>query len=236
MNNAELVGIHGVSCGVAVVVYWGRGLEMFLYSFPQGSARLPNVGAGAVYVWALELVDDPVWQDLGSLSLGLPRAVLRVLVPLKWTWIPLLCIVFWISQLFCWCKEHYGCFVFVIVVGRVVVGVVAGIRSWWWLWLVELMLPLVKCPWGNWQQWRAVLMCVSSLSKFSWVEDTVLALWDKVLYTLCLAVMWWLLSQWRYWSVCVWVSCKLWCWMCCLVVWWLGCPGKVVILAVWAPL
>ena len=56
---------------------------------------------------------------------------------------------------------------------------------------------------GNWQWWRAVLMCVSSFSKLSWVEDTVLALWARVLYTLCLAVMWQLLSQWRYWSVCV---------------------------------
>ena len=46
-------------------------------------------------------------------------------------------------------------------------------------------------------------MCVSSFWRLSGVEDTVLALWAKVLYTLCLAVMWWLLSQWRYWSVCV---------------------------------
>ena len=41
-----------------VVVYGGRGLEMFLNSFPQGSARLPNVGAGAVDMWALVFVDD----------------------------------------------------------------------------------------------------------------------------------------------------------------------------------
>ena len=32
----------------------------------------------------------PVWLVVGSLSLGLPRAVLRVLVPLKCTWMPLL--------------------------------------------------------------------------------------------------------------------------------------------------
>ena len=32
----------------------------------------------------------PVWLALGSLSLGLPNAVLSVLVPLKCTWIPLL--------------------------------------------------------------------------------------------------------------------------------------------------
>ena len=38
-------------------------------------------------------------------------------------------------------------------------------------------------------------MWVSSLSMFFWVEDTLLALWARVLKTLCLAVMWWLLSQ-----------------------------------------
>ena len=32
----------------------------------------------------------PVWLALGSLSLGFPNAVLRVLEPLKCTWIPLL--------------------------------------------------------------------------------------------------------------------------------------------------
>ena len=31
---------------------------MFLDSFPQGSARLPNVGAGTLDVWALVFVDD----------------------------------------------------------------------------------------------------------------------------------------------------------------------------------
>ena len=34
---------------------------------------------------------------------------------------------------------------------------------------------------GNWQWWRAVLMCESSFLRLSWVEDTVLALCAKVL-------------------------------------------------------
>ena len=34
---------------------------------------------------------------------------------------------------------------------------------------------------GNWQWWRAVLMCESSFWRLSCVEDTVLALWAKVL-------------------------------------------------------
>ena len=42
---------------------------------------------------------------------------------------------------------------------------------------------------GNWQWCKAVLMCSSSLSSKSCVEETVLALCARVLYTLCLAVM-----------------------------------------------
>ena len=63
-----------------------------------------------------------------------------------------------------------------------------------WGWL-NLCSHWFRAQEGNWQWWRAVLMWVSSLSMFSWVEDTVLALWARVLKTLCLAVMWWLLSQ-----------------------------------------
>ena len=58
MYNAELVGVHWMSCGGAVEVYGGGGLKMFFNSFPQGSARLPNVRAGAVDVRALVFGDD----------------------------------------------------------------------------------------------------------------------------------------------------------------------------------
>ena len=68
--NVILVGVHGVSCGVAVEVYRGGGLEMFLYPFPQGSARFTNVGARAIYVRALVLVDDACLTGFGILVLG----------------------------------------------------------------------------------------------------------------------------------------------------------------------
>ena len=58
MHNVELLGVHGMSCGGAVVVYGEGDLKMFLDSFPQGSARLPNVGAGTLDVWTLVFVDD----------------------------------------------------------------------------------------------------------------------------------------------------------------------------------
>ena len=46
-------------------------------------------------------------------------------------------------------------------------------------------------------------MCKSSWSNAFYFDETTLALCAKVLYTLCFAVMKWLLSQCRYWSVCV---------------------------------
>ena len=38
MHYVELVGVHGMSCSSAVVVYGGEGFEVFLYSFTQRSA------------------------------------------------------------------------------------------------------------------------------------------------------------------------------------------------------
>ena len=72
-----------------------------------------------------------------------------------------------------------------------------------WVGCLNLCSHWLSAQEGNWQWWRAVLMCESSLSRRSCVEETVFALCARVLYTLCLAVMWWLQSQWRYWSVCV---------------------------------
>ena len=46
-------------------------------------------------------------------------------------------------------------------------------------------------------------MCRSSWSSASWLDETILALCVKVLYTLCFAVMKQLLSQCKYWPVCV---------------------------------
>ena len=69
-----------------------------------------------------------------------------------------------------------------------------------WLGWVNLCCHWLRAQEGNLQCLRAVLMCSSSLSILSWDEETVLALCAKVLKTLCFAVMWWLLSQCKYWS------------------------------------
>ena len=44
-------------------------------------------------------------------------------------------------------------------------------------------------------------MCNSSWSNASWLDETTIALCAKVLCTLCFAVMKWLVSLCRYWSV-----------------------------------
>ena len=74
LNYTELFRVHGVSCVGAVKMYGGGGLEVFLDSFPQGSARFPYVGTDAVDVWALVFVDDPCLIDFGVLVLGVAQS------------------------------------------------------------------------------------------------------------------------------------------------------------------
>ena len=123
----------------------------------------------------------PVWLVVGSLSLGLLRAVLRVLVPLKCTWMPLL-----LHSLlnFSAVLLMYGTTMVVLcllllagllLLLWVFVGL-AGCGGW-----VNLCSHWFSAQKGNWQWWRAVLMWESSLSNFCWVEDTVLALCARML-------------------------------------------------------
>ena len=70
----------------------------------------------------------PVWLALGSLSLGFPSAVLSVLEPLKYTWIPFLLHTFFefftcIGNV----GNHYGGLVFGFVCWVVVIVVVGGV-------------------------------------------------------------------------------------------------------------
>ena len=73
MYNAELVRVHGMSCGGTVEVYGGGGFEMFLDSFPQRSARLPNVGTGAVDVRTLVFVNNSCLIGGGVLVFGVAQ-------------------------------------------------------------------------------------------------------------------------------------------------------------------
>ena len=141
----------------------------------------------------------PVWLFWGSLSLGLPNIVLSVLVPLKCTWIPFLLHNFWNFPLFqaCmaqlwWCSFCCCC--------CCLVGCCCCLVGWGW-WTFDAI------GWGpNLEIGTGVMLTLyvgSSLSSWSCVEVTTLALCASMLNTLCLAVMWWLLSQCRYWSVWV---------------------------------
>ena len=67
---------------------------------------------------------------------------------------------------------------------------------------------------GNWQAISALFRWSSSLVRSSNVLDTTLALWARVLYTLFLAVMKWLLSHCKS-GLYVLVSCKPLCEWCC---------------------
>ena len=72
-----------------------------------------------------------------------------------------------------------------------------------WFWFVNLWYHWLRAQFGNWHACSAVLMCCSSCYSLSCEDETTLALWANVLNTLCFAVMWWLLSQCKYWSVWV---------------------------------
>ena len=115
---------------------------------------------------------------------------------------------------------------------------------YWWLvgcpwdlklyWFGGVVQTFVAACWVSevvkWQACNAAFMLFSSWCNACWSCDTILVLCGKVLYALCLAPIQWLLSQWRYWSVCVLVSCRLWWWVCCWGLVKLECPWMVVIL------
>ena len=116
VNNVKLVGVHGVSCGGTVEVYGGGGLEMFLNSFPQGSARFTNVGTGAVDVWALVLIDDTCLVGFGVLILGVAQGYSEGIGPLEVDLDPSSFAQF--LKLLCCIRDvgdHYGCFVVAVV-------------------------------------------------------------------------------------------------------------------------
>ena len=97
--------------------------------------------------------------------------------------------------------DHNGDGPFVVVAAAAAVFVKVLVLLF--CWLGRLFLWKVCCIWfnaqlGNWHAWTALLICESSWSSASWFDETTLALCAKVLYTLCFAVMKWLLSQCRY--------------------------------------
>ena len=94
--------------------------------------------------------------------------------------------------------DHIGDVPIVVVVCRDA-GAVDLLVCWLLLW--NLCCSWCSAQLGNWHAWRALLMFNSSWCSASWLDETTLALCAKVLYTLCFAVMKWLLSLCSYWSV-----------------------------------
>ena len=146
VDNAELVGVHGVSCGGAVKMYGGGGLEMFLNPFPQGPARFPYVGTGAVDVWALIMINDACLVGFGILVLGIAQSCPEGVSPLE---VDLDTSSFAKFLEFVCCfgnvGDYYGGLV-VAVVGGIADGDGGGGGGWCLVGIVELVLPLVKGP------------------------------------------------------------------------------------------
>ena len=146
MYNTELIGVHWVSCNGTVKMDGGGGLKMFLYSFPHGSARFPNVGTRAVDVGALVFVDDAYLVGCRVLVFRIAQCCPEGVSALE-MYLDTSEFAKSFELLCCFVDVwyYYGC----LVVGFV--GRVAGVIGRpGWLWgLVELVFPLVKCPRGE---------------------------------------------------------------------------------------
>ena len=145
----------------------------------------------------------PVWLFLGSLSLGLPNILLSVLVPLKCTWIPFLLHIFLNFSPVPGMYDTTMVMFFLLLLlscGLLLLGL---FLLFGWLGLVNFWWHCLRLQSGHWHCCNAVFICWSSLSSCSYVEQTTLALCANLLNTLCLAEMWWLLYQCKYWSVWV---------------------------------
>ena len=77
----------------------------------------------------------------------------------------------------------------------------SGCLSCWCLWF--LLCILFRAHLGYSQWFSASCKCCSYVPSSFGVEHTVMALYVGVLMTLYLEAMWWWLSYYKYWSVCV---------------------------------
>ena len=68
---------------------------------------------------------------------------------------------------------------------------------------LKLCCRLFRAHGGKLHACKGFLMCSNSLCNDCWLVETTLALCTKVLKTVCFAAIKWLLSQCRYWSVCL---------------------------------
>ena len=133
----------------------------------------------------------PLWLTIGSLSLGETKRFLMVLPPLKWVWMPYLPQIFFIlSQRPC----VYGMIMCPFVLTSLVATWVPVVP---WLLtpsmaslvhLLSLFSTLSKAHLGYLHWVRAYLRWSISCWSNSGLLHTVLALWERVLMTLNLAV------------------------------------------------
>ena len=176
------------------------------WACPESSAWFPYAFLQTVNVLAVKSIYNPTFLSLLSLSLGAMRRVLMVLVPLKCTWIPKLFHILLNLSPGLWMYgttiEMFLLFDPLLLLGYWVVGLVVCPLWMLYLWL-NLFFRVLRAHDGKLQGCRIFPMFSISLCSASWLVQTTLALNAKVLKTLFIALMKQLLSQCRYWSVCV---------------------------------
>ena len=191
-----------------MVVYGGWGPKVLLDPVPKGSAWFLYVLLGAVDMWAAKPVYHPTCLELvafvlrghekgynGTIAFKVHLDPQAVAGPFE-----LLSKSFYIGY-------HYGnSFAVGSVIGVLLCWLLVVVCPLWMLFLqlnLNLFCRLLSAYGGKLQASRAFLMCFISCCRVCWLVQTTLVLNAKVLKTLFSAVMKWLLSQCRYWSLCV---------------------------------
>ena len=84
--DVEALWAEGMSCGTAVLLNGKGALRCSLILSPSALPDSPMYPSVQLIWGYLKWYITPVLLSSGSLSLGLTSRVLRVFVPLKWTW------------------------------------------------------------------------------------------------------------------------------------------------------
>ena len=94
IHYGKVVKLHGMTCGVGMVIDGGGVPEVFPISVPKVPTSFTDIIHCTSQMVTLVSVDDTSFIGDITLSLGATNRSLTVLLPLKWTWTPVLTYTF----------------------------------------------------------------------------------------------------------------------------------------------
>ena len=146
--NSKTVWTDLVTCWVAMLMDGGWSLKVFFDPVPKYPARFANIFLRAVYVWAFELVDKLTLLQFAVFIFGCHKECFYVFVPLKWTCIPLLLHILYISPIPC----MYGITMemFLLLLFLLFGGLSMDLGSW----LLLFLHSYLCCSWLSAHEWK----------------------------------------------------------------------------------